>query len=249
MENKPGKEDENLGSFYMGRTRAAPQPKRLLPPGLLTAIALFVFAGILWYAYPRGAEKYSNIDVPIVKADTAPVKEEPVDPGGMEVMHQDSTVFDTLQKNTAASVENLMPAQEEPIDKEAAIQSPPTPTLPAANEVKPAVAQPPAEPAPAVVAEEKKKAPAASSASGDFYIQLGSFRDVAGVTKDWERLTKKFPEQFEGLLMKTEKVELAGKGTYYRLQAGKTTSARAKEVCKQLKEAKAAGGCIVVRGK
>lgn len=228
MENKPNKEDENLGSFYMGRTRPTAQPKRFLPPGVLTAMALFVFAGILWYAYPQGAQKYSDIDVPVVKADTAPIKEEPVDPGGMEVRHQDSTVFDPLQKNTAATVEKLLPAQEEPLDKDV-IKSPTPPKLPMAAEVKPAV----------------KKVQ--SSSGRDSYIQLGSFRDMTDVQKDWDRMKKKFPEQFADLEMKTEKVDLPGKGTYYRLQAGTVTVARAKEICTELKAAKAASGCIVVR--
>src|SRR5262245_27712097 len=101
MSNHSDNGDENLGSFYMGRTRTSMRPKRVLPQGVLTAVALVVFAGVLWYAYPRGAEKYSDMDVPVVKADTSPVKTVPADPGGMEVRHQDSTVFDPLQKNAA----------------------------------------------------------------------------------------------------------------------------------------------------
>ncbi len=50
------KEDEAIGSFYMGRPRTPPEPKRLLPPGVLTIIALAALGGIVWYAYPRGAE-------------------------------------------------------------------------------------------------------------------------------------------------------------------------------------------------
>jgi len=120
-EVKPGKGEENIGSFYMGRRPPQP-PKRLLPPGVLTVFALAALGGIIWYAYPRGAERYTNLDVPVVKADTAPIKEKPASPGGMEVSHQDSTVFDPLQKNGNAEVEKLTPSPEQPLDKDQAIK-------------------------------------------------------------------------------------------------------------------------------
>jgi hypothetical protein len=157
------KKEEEIGSFYMGRRPPQP-PKRILPPGVLTLFALAALGGIIWYAYPRGAERYTNLDVPVVKADTAPIKEKPASPGGMEVSHQDSTAFDPLQKNGAAEAEKLTPAPEQPMDKSEAIKpiasSPNLPPkldmqvkpaangaeeiIPKAAEVKPApVAQPP----------------------------------------------------------------------------------------------------------
>jgi len=226
------KDDENLGSFYMGRARTSSQPKRHFPPGVLTTAALLVFAGILWYAYPRGAEKYHDMDVPVVKADTAPIKTQPVDPGGMEVRHQDSTVFDPLEKTAAGEVEKLLPAQEAPINKNVDIKP-----APPAEEVKKAEIVPPAK-------AEKKKAPVA--AAGDAYVQLGSFRNVDGAKKDWQRLKTKYPRLFARLEMRTARVELPAKGIYYRLQAGKVDNARAKEICAALREEKVSG-CIVVR--
>jgi len=127
------KEEDTIGSFYMGRMRPPPAPKRLLPPGVLTVFALAALGGIIWYAYPRGAERYTNVDVPVVKADTAPIKEKPAAPGGMEVSHQDSTVFDPLQKNGGAEVEKLTPTPEQPLDKDQAIK---------AEEIKPIAASP-----------------------------------------------------------------------------------------------------------
>lgn len=230
------KDDENLGSFYMGRTRSPAGPKRRFPPGVLTAVALFAFAGILWYAYPRGAEKYSDMDVPVVKADTAPIKAEPVDPGGMEVRHQDSTVFDPLEKSAGSEVEKLLPAQEEPLNKDV--------------EIKSKVAAPDvAETSPVPVKAEGKRTAAASAgnaAKGNVYIQLGSFHDIEGAKKDWLRLKTKYPELLGNLEMKTERADLGAKGVYFRLQAGKLDGARAKEVCAALKVEKA-GGCILVR--
>jgi SPOR domain len=111
------KKDENLGSFYMGRTRPPPEPERKMPRGLLTIVAVLAFAAVVWYAYPQGQEKYEGADVPVITADAEAYKTSPDDPGGMEVRHQDSTVFDTVGGNKTASVETLMPKQEEPLDK------------------------------------------------------------------------------------------------------------------------------------
>jgi hypothetical protein len=132
-EKPEAKKDEEIGSFYMGRMRPPPEPKRLLPPGVLTLFALAALGGIIWYAYPRGAEKYTNVDVPMVKADTAPIKAKPASPGGMEVSHQDSTVFDPLQKNGGNEVEKIMPTPEQPLDKNQAIK---------AEEIKPIASSP-----------------------------------------------------------------------------------------------------------
>src|SRR5690606_13519246 len=117
MTDNNRKEDENLGSFYMGRMRPPPEPERILPRGLLTAIVVFAFAGILWYAYPQGAEKYTDVDVPVVKAEVSPYKFAPEDPGGMEVRHRDSTVFDSLETAPVKKVEKILPAGEAPLDR------------------------------------------------------------------------------------------------------------------------------------
>jgi len=108
--------DENIGSFYIGR-RPPETPERVLPKGGLTIVALLVFAAIIWYAYPEGEEKYANMDVPVVLAQKDAYKFTPDDPGGMEVRHQDSTVFDPLEKKSTKTVEKLMPTPEEPVNK------------------------------------------------------------------------------------------------------------------------------------
>ncbi|MFH1157565.1 MAG: SPOR domain-containing protein [Pseudomonadota bacterium] len=263
MSDMDDKKDENLGSFYMGRLRPPPQPERQLPPGLLTVFALFALAGILWYAYPRGAEKYADMDVPVVKADTSPIREQPESPGGMEVPHQDSTVFDPLEKKSSGAVEKLRPASEEPLDKEAAIRSAIRATPPAAikmapklnldlqmkdekNGVEKAVPRDAPVKAEAKVEAKVEVEPVPVASGGDVYIQLGSYRERDAVKKDWERLKKKHPQFFGSLALKTERIDIPGKGVFYRLQAGKLTMARAVEVCTALKTSNQ-GGCILVR--
>lgn len=118
--------DEELGSFYMGRMQPPPEPRRMLPRGLLTVLAIIAFGGVIWYAYPQGQEKYSDLDIPTISADKSTYKFKPENPGGMDVPHQDSTVFDPLEKKADDKVERLRPGTEEPIDKDAAIKAAPT---------------------------------------------------------------------------------------------------------------------------
>lgn len=127
MTNLNPREDDNLGSFYMGRMRAPPEPRRILPKGLLTTLTLLCFVAIIWYAYPQGQEKYSGLDIPTIQADKSAWKFKPENPGGMEVPHQDSTVFAPMENDPAAidAVKKLGPPPEEPLDKIEAIQSAP----------------------------------------------------------------------------------------------------------------------------
>ncbi len=122
-DNNTDKDEETLGSFYMGRMQAPVENERVLPRGLLAGIVVVIFAGILWYAYPESSENYDAADVPVIKADAATYKFTPDDPGGMEVRHQDSTVFNPLVKKPAEDVERLLPKPEEPLNKQDAIQA------------------------------------------------------------------------------------------------------------------------------
>jgi len=129
--------EEEIGEFYMGRTRIRPnKPQRRLPPGILTGAVLLAFVGIIWYAYPDKDSGYKNIDVPVVEADVADVKEIPADPSGMEIPHQDSTIFENMDKASTASNDSfvrdidkdvekvkILPEGEEPMDKKVILQS------------------------------------------------------------------------------------------------------------------------------
>ena len=282
------KDDDSLGSFYMGRMRTPPEPRRLLPKGVLTGAALFAFTAIIWYAYPRGQEKFSGLDIPTISADKSVYKFKPENPGGMEVPHQDSTVFDPIDNRSAdsARVERLGAPPEEPVDKDAAISTAPIDkkmeklnlesqlTTPVSEDTEKVIAPVVEEEAPAMPAEkpaaaketkavEKPKAvkaeakpaakPAAKSAekpaavaaaAGGNFIQLGSYKDIAAAKADWAVLQRKFPQTLGKMKMRTQRVEIAGKGTFNRLQAGAPSPARAAEVCKLLKGS--GTSCIVV---
>lgn len=266
--------DENIGSFYMGR-RPPETPERVLPKGGLTVVALLAFAAIIWYAYPEDEEKYAGMDVPVVVAQKDAYKFTPDDPGGMEVRHQDSTVFDPLERKPSQTVEKLMPTPEEPINRADVLKGGVAARLEPkldmqmekldagaekfvakAEDVKMAdVVKPVAKPEATVkTAVAKPAEPPASlsvetQAASDgkmVYIQLGSYRNTAGASEDWGRLKKKHPSLLGNLEMRTQRVDLGSKGVFNRLQAGKVSEAKAKEICETLKSSNP-GGCMVVR--
>ncbi|HCS22298.1 MAG TPA: SPOR domain-containing protein [Alphaproteobacteria bacterium] len=276
-EQKP--QDENLGSFYVGR-RPPPPPERVLPKGGLSVLALVAFAAIIWYAYPTSEEAQEAADVPVVLAEKAAYKFTPDDPGGMKVPHQDSTVFDPLDNKGKQRVERLLPGTEEPVNKDEVIKTvegkaatpdsnlkkvgiatekviapekePAKETAAEKPVQKPAVAKtadaPAVKAAAAKPAEQAAKSVATSnsSAGGTVYIQLGSYRNTEGAATDWKKLQQKHPELLKGLDMRTQRIDLGAKGVFNRLQAGKLSEARAREICDVLKSANP-GGCMVVR--
>lgn len=83
----------------------------------LAAIAGIAFAAIVMMSYPQNKEGGVDADqaVPIIRADVQPFKVMPDDPGGMDIAHLDSTVFDAISPSGGAQhprVENLFAMQE-----------------------------------------------------------------------------------------------------------------------------------------
>ncbi len=171
MKEQPQSE-ENLGSFYMGRMKPSTPTRRVLPRGMLTFTTIFAFAAIVWYAYPRGQERYSDIDIPVIQADKAVYKFKPDDPGGMEVLHQDSTVFNPLEKKSADTVDKVRPQPEEPMVKPQSSKASPIDKAPqnlglqAVPHTEKIISAPEEKPTPVVKKEEVKPAekPAAQAA-------------------------------------------------------------------------------------
>lgn len=98
-------------------------------------------------------------------------------------------------------------------------------------------------------AQTQAPAPAARSVTatpgGSAKIQLASLKDQAAATATWNQLQKKFPEILGGLQPSYERVEIANKGTFIRLQAGPLKDrVDAQAACTAL--AAKNQGCIVV---
>ncbi len=99
-------------------------------PLLTTAALLFtgiLLGTVLWVGYPDG-DSVSDGPVPVIQADAGSYRVSPDDPGGMEVPHRDSVIFETMQTagdfsdlSPSSGVENLL---DEPEVEERLVEQP-----------------------------------------------------------------------------------------------------------------------------
>ena len=82
--------------------------------GTVSGIALAAVVG--WFVLsPRYAEN-NSADIPVIRRPQTAVKVQPAEPGGMEILSQDKSVYDIIEKKETDTpkVENLLPPPEEP---------------------------------------------------------------------------------------------------------------------------------------
>lgn len=80
----------------------------------IVLIALSFMVGVVWKLY-SGASNKDAQNVPIVRADSEPLKITPDDPGGMEIRHKESTLFSAIKKEReeeGGQIENLLADDE-----------------------------------------------------------------------------------------------------------------------------------------
>lgn len=266
---------EGVRASVMGALEGggAPKSRRWLltvgPVALVVALA----AGVVWYSYPKEAEKQELKTVPIVTADATPWRVAPEDPQGMQIPWRDSTVFEAMRQarveDEAHEVENLLPAAEEPLERTALFPNTASPGLedpvpaspsplesvaPVVAMAEPVVAptpQPESEPVAETVAQTEPAAGAAAVAAaepakGDFYIQIGSVRDRAAAASSWTALQTAQKDLLGDVRSNIVEANLGERGVFYRIQGGPLSEEKARSLCHAL-EARNAGGCLVIR--
>ena len=89
-------------------------------PAAVVSAVIAGFIGLSYYAYHAGTQSVKEEDLVVVEADKTPLKEKPLDPGGMKFPNQDKTIFETFANNPQqpAKVERVLPRPEEPISKD-----------------------------------------------------------------------------------------------------------------------------------
>jgi len=214
----------------------------------LTLAVMGAFAGGLWFAYQQGrhAAGGADGDVPLLRADTRPMKVKPDNPGGMPIPDRDKLIYSEAKP----TVERLLPPPEKPLPK-------PTAPPPSAASPPPiAAAPPPAQPAsalqqaaaaPAVKPVAPATPPASTAAKpGGIRIQLGSLRSEDLARAEWERLKKKNADLLGKLTANTTRADLGDKGIYYRITAGPVADRPAAErICAELQQRNV--GCGIAR--
>lgn len=113
-------DDERLIATPNGAPDSLPRRKSRLV--LVAVIAVFALAAVaaVWYVgqalmAPGGQ---STGELPLLVADTSPVKARPDDPGGVEIQNRDKLVYKSFDGAAEEQpVEQLLPAPEEPMQK------------------------------------------------------------------------------------------------------------------------------------
>jgi hypothetical protein len=260
------------GQSFMDGMRNEAAKRGPLYAGAAALMVLAVLGAVIWTSYPRHGAPANPDAVPLIRADAAPYRTRPDDPGGMNIPYRDSTVFNALHGDDGASadkVENLMPQPEQPLSREKLIPgfkadaAPATAAAPAAAApavtklapapvTAPAVAPPVAKPvqaAPVVAATAPAVAPAKTAApvsTSGYFVQLGSVRAEGEAAGAWKKLQGSFTS-LAGLKLHVDKADLGAKGIHYRLRGGPLSQQKAKDICAAVTAAGKPGGCFVVR--
>lgn len=182
---------------------------------LLFLLAVALLALVVLRAYQARTTEFAFQDVPVLQADGGPTRQRPVEPGGMQVPHQNSAVFENMDGGGSSQVvERLLPPPEEPLPKPIAVVVKEKPAVPAPlaaaspdPEPAPSAAEPsekltveaapvisdalvlPSEPPhpsePAVEVAMAAPMPALSNPAEGFRVQLGSYRDAGKAEEAW----------------------------------------------------------------
>ena len=102
-----------------------------------------VLAGTLWYAYDWATGQLATTRLPVIVADTSPIKSHPESPGGIEVLNQDVAVLNDVVPDPAKpQAERLLPPPEAPQPPQAAAPQVETPQVEAPQVEAPQVEAP-----------------------------------------------------------------------------------------------------------
>ncbi len=82
--------------------------------GTVSGIALAAVVG--WFVLSSHNTAETGVDIPVVRRPQTAVKIQPAEPGGMEILNQDKSVYDIIEKKEVKTpvMENLLPPPEEP---------------------------------------------------------------------------------------------------------------------------------------
>ncbi len=183
-------------------TYRIPRHRRGMDPGTrrLALIAGGLGATLLTVVGGWELIGHRSTAVPVVQADTRPIRVKPDNPGGMQVAGAEQ---DILSGDTASKDGKLAPPPEVP-DPQALRAPPPAPPVPKAAPTiaatpapapAPVAAAPvaPVKPAPAKPTVAAEKHPVTPPANGA-QVQLAAVRTEEAAKSEWERLSKRLPD-------------------------------------------------------
>lgn len=224
-----------------------PQVRRiaLLACGAAVVLGLGVGGYSLLARRPQG--------IPVVEADSRPLRVKPENPGGMQVAGAEEQI---MGGSGGGQADAMAPAPEAPQPQVLRAQinavrqpAPPSPAAVAAPAPIPA----PAAAAPTAISAAPEPRPmpapmahppaARAAASGSMEVQLAAVETEQAAHGEWQRLAKRMPDLLGSHRPAVVKAERDGK-VFYRLRTGGfTDTAQASAFCTQVKAK--GGGCAI----
>jgi hypothetical protein len=193
-----------------------------------------------------------STEVPVVTADTRPIRIKPDNPGGMKIDGAENDVFsggsDTADSKLSAAPENPdtkalrsveAPVAETPqapvaaapaVTKPAVVPGPVATTAPAPARPQLSAAKPPPTKPPAATAEAH---PAASAHPAT--VQLAALSSEAAARTEWQTLTRRMPELLNGRQPIYTRIEREGRSFWRVRTAGFADVAQARAFCEHVR--------------
>jgi hypothetical protein len=199
-------------------------------------------------------------EIPVVTADSRPIREKPLNPGGMKIDGAENDVFsggsDTANSKLAAAAENpdtkalrTPPATPPVVDTQAPAAVSPAPAKQAAVAMAPPVAKPGTQVAASAAKPIPAKAPPApvdlrpAVPAHQPIVQLAALSSEEAARNEWQLLSKRMPDLLNGRHPNFSRTERDGH-TFWRVRtAGFADVAQARTFCDHVRAK--GGGCSV----
>lgn len=218
------------------------------------------------------ATGHRHTGIPVVEADSRPLRVKPVDPGGLEIADPDASILSGAAEGKSAvmapppevpALQALKAQEMRPAPAAtpaiASAGAPPvqqaslTPGVSAAPKPmhavapvpapKPSAAAPLPKPPSAAASAVPATPPAAGAASGHALVQLAALPTQEAAQAEWQRLAKKMPDLLGGHQPAVVKAEREGHA-FFRLRTGGFADLEhARDFCEKVKAK--GGGCSV----
>jgi cell division septation protein DedD len=183
--------------------------------------------------------------VPVVQADSRPVRVKPENPGGMQVAGANE---DILSGGSEAKVGKLAPPPETPAPQEMLTPPPPPPVAAAPAQLAAPVPAPNPAPAPAatIAAASPKpviakpavapdKRPVAAPATSGALVQLAAVHSEEAARSEWDRLSKRVPDLLGPHKPTFSKIDHDGHSLWRVRTGGFSDTAQATSFCERLR--------------
>lgn len=167
----------------------------------------------------------------------APIPPKPGEPPAPKTAPQARVAAQPMALPPAEAPAVEAPPAVQPVPERKAAPAQPEHMAPAVVAQAPRVAPPPPPPAAAT--------PAKAPQSGEYVVQLGAVRASDQAEREWTRISRANADLLGGLKPDIVRVDLPGKGTFWRIRAASMSEQAARQLCAEL--ASRSQGCIVAK--